>query len=164
MSLARNKIATIDQRAFRQQSALKTLDLSRNVLKVLADELLSQSAKLRAFDVSHNLLESLGSTAFQNSTQLQCINLGFNRLRSLPVQLFTGITRLHLNLEHNQLSSLPGAIFDRTKIHGLLSIHLGHNLFEQVPVEALQRQVLLISFIQFSSVLLLIISFFNVSF
>ncbi len=140
VSLAKNKISTVHERAFRQQTHLKTLDLRRNQLTSLPANMLSRASKLRALDISRNMLENISPTAFQNSSQLQWINLGYNRLRSLPEQLFLGLTRLHLNIEHNRLSSLPGGIFDRSRIHGLVSIHLGNNFFEQVPVAALQKQ------------------------
>jgi Leucine-rich repeat (LRR) protein len=141
VSLARNKIVSIDEHAFQQQSStLKTLDLSRNKLKVLPAGLVTRAVKLRAIDVSRNLLDRMSATVFQNSSQLQTINLSYNRLRSLPENLFHGLTRLHLNLEHNRLNSLPSGIFDRSKLHGLLSIHLGHNFFEEVPIDALQKQ------------------------
>ena len=151
VSLARNKITEMDERAFRQQTHLKTLDLSRNKLKMLPANLVSRALRLRALDVSRNQLEDVSPTAFQNSTQLQTINLSYNRLRSLPEQLFTGLTRLHLNLDHNRLNSLPTSIFDRSKIHGLLSIHLGHNFFEEVPVEALQRQFFYLDYLNLAS-------------
>lgn len=152
VSLKRNKITVIEEAAFQQQSStLKTLDISRNRLKELPPGLVARAVKLRAVDASRNLLEKIGATAFQNSTQLQTINLSYNRLRSLPEQLFQGITRLHLNMEHNQLSSLPPGIFDRSKIHGLLSIHLGHNLFEEVPIDALQKQFFHLEYLSLAS-------------
>lgn len=140
VNLAKNRISQLSEGAFRQQPNLKTLDLRRNKLRTLPANLISRSARLRAVDVSGNLLETISATAFQNSTQLQSINLSHNRLFSLPEELFVGLTRLHLNLEHNLLQSLPTGIFDRSKIQGLLSIHLGNNNFEEVPVEALQKQ------------------------
>lgn len=140
VSLAKNKIKSIGPDAFGQQVNLKTLDLSRNSLRSLPANLIHRQAKIRALDLSRNNLESVNATVFQNLTQLQVINLGFNRLRTLAEQTFAGITRLHLNVEHNQLSALPGAIFDRSKLFALISVHLGHNLFEQVPIEALQKQ------------------------
>ena len=152
VSLARNKIASIEESSFQQQaSTLKTLDLSRNKLKALPAGLVTRAVKLRAIDVSRNLLERISATAFQNSTQLQTINLSYNRLRSLPEQLFQGITRLHLNLERNRLTSLPPSIFDRSKIHGLLSIHLGRNFFEEVPIDALQKQFFHLEYLNLAS-------------
>lgn len=152
VSLARNKIATIDRLAFQQQLAtLKTLDLSRNKLKSLPDALVAGSLKLRAIDVSRNVLETISATTFQNSTQLQTINLSYNRLAWLPEQLFHGLTRLHLNVEHNRLASLPSNIFDRSKIHGLLSIHLGHNFLHDVPIDALQKQFFHLEYLNLAS-------------
>ena len=140
LSLASNRISVMDAEALRQQNNLQTLDLSGNKLKSVADLLLSGRSKLRALDLSRNQLESLAPTSLQNCSQLQLLNLGYNRLRWLPEQLLTGFTRLHLNLEHNRLNSLPSGIFDRSRVHALLSIHLGHNFLEQVPVAALQKQ------------------------
>ena len=141
VSLARNKIGSIEESAFEQQTAtLKTLDLSHNKLKSLPAGMVARCVKLRGVDISHNVLESVSETAFQNSTQLQIIDLSYNRLRSLPEQLFSGIVRLHLNLEHNRLAALPAGIFDRSKINGLVSIHLGHNFFEEPPIDTLQKQ------------------------
>lgn len=148
VSLARNRITSIDELAFHQQtSTLKTLDLSRNKLKMLPAGLVARAIRLRAIDVSRNLLDTVHATAFHNSTQLQTINMSYNRLRSLADNLLHGITRLHLNLEHNRLNSLPSTIFDRSKIHGLLSIHLGHNFFEDVPMDALQKQFFHLEFL-----------------
>ncbi|KZS07310.1 chaoptin [Daphnia magna] len=152
VSLARNRITSIDELAFQQQSStLKTLDLSRNKLKMLPAGLVARAIRLRAIDVSRNLLDRVSPTAFHNSTQLQTINMSYNRLRSLPDNLFHGITRLHLNLEHNRLNSLPSGMFDRSKIHGLLSIHLGHNFFEEVPMDALQKQFFHLEYLNLAS-------------
>ena len=140
ISLANNRLTDIDSEAFRRQSSLQTLNLSGNKLKSLVDNLLSTQPKLRALDLSRNQLDSIAPMALHNSSQLQLLNFGYNRLRWLPEQLFSGFTRLHLNLEHNRLNSLPAEIFDRNRVHALVSIHLGHNFFEQVPVAALQKQ------------------------
>ena len=140
ISFAHNRLTEIDAEAFRRQSSLQTLNLSGNKLKNLVDNLLSAQPKLRALDLSRNQLDSLGPTALANSSQLQMLNLGYNRLRSLPEKLLNGFTRLHLNLEHNRLNTLPADIFDRSRIYALVSIHLGHNFFDQIPVTALQKQ------------------------
>ena len=123
------------------------VDLSSNKLKTLPDNLLSRFPRLRAVDLSHNQLETLSPNLFQNSTQLQMIDLGHNRLSSLPERLLMGLTRLHLNLEHNRLSQLPGKIFDRSRLHGLQSINLQHNAFEEMPVEALQKQFFFLDYL-----------------
>ena len=140
ISLANNRLTDINIEAFRRQGSLQTLNLSGNKLKNLVDNLLSAQPKLRALDLSHNLLDTIAPTALHNSSQLQLLNFGYNRLRRLPEQLLNGFTRLHFNLEHNRLNSLPADIFDRNRVHALLSIHLGYNFFEQVPVAALQKQ------------------------
>ena len=127
------------------------VNLSHNKLRSLPDRLMNELPELRAVDLSHNQLESVKPGLWQNSSQLQRINLGYNRLRSLPERLLVGLTRVHLNLEHNRLSGLPPRLVDRTKVHALHSIDLSHNFFDQMPVDALQKQFFFLDYLNLAN-------------
>lgn len=102
--------------------------------------------RLRVLMLAHNELETLSEMAFHNSTQLQVIDLSENKLDRIGERTFEGLVRLEmLNLEANKLSELPETIFERSKLHMLENINLGHNRFEQAPLKALQRQYFFVS-------------------
>lgn len=80
--------------------------------------------------------------AFYNSTQLQSLDLSGNVLEMLNERTMEGLLRLEsLNLYNNRLVSLPETIFDSSRIHALEKIDLSDNRFNEIPVRALQRQI-----------------------
>lgn len=80
--------------------------------------------------------------AFHNSTQLQLLDLSGNVLEMLNERTMEGLIRLEfLDLHDNRLASLPETIFDSSRIHTMEKIDLSDNRFNEIPIRALQRQL-----------------------
>lgn len=80
--------------------------------------------------------------AFHNSTQLQLLDLSGNVLETLNERTMEGLLRLEfLDLRNNRLASLPETIFDSSRIHVIERIDLSGNRFNEIPIRALQRQL-----------------------
>lgn len=130
---------------------LELIDLSGNALKNVDELDFARLPKLRSILLARNELETVSEMAFHNSSQIQHLDLSFNKIDRLGDRLFEGLIRLEiLNLKGNVLNELPDNIFDRSRLHMLESIILSHNLFEQAPLKALQKQYFFVSSVDLS--------------
>ncbi|XP_045485175.1 chaoptin [Pieris rapae] len=131
---------------------LELVDLSGNALKNVDELDFARLPKLRTILLARNELETVSEMAFHNSSQIQNIDLSYNKIDRLGDRLFEGIVRLEtLNLAGNLLFELPDNIFDRSRVHMLECISLSHNLFEQAPLKALQKQYFFVSSVDLSN-------------
>ncbi|XP_043199067.1 chaoptin-like, partial [Amphibalanus amphitrite] len=174
VDLSHNEITFLYPAAFKIHSNLRWLNLGHNKLEFFPAELLADSTKLEHLNLESNTITSISSsdysgmphlrqlnlsgnnmtninqTAFQNSTQLQFIDLSHNRLTTLHEDTFSGLVRLALELNNNQLSTLPEAIFSRLKVQMLQKINLAHNRFDTMPLDALRKQFIFLDDVNMS--------------
>ncbi|XP_037089126.1 chaoptin-like [Pollicipes pollicipes] len=174
LDLSKNEITFLYPAAFKIHSNLRWLNLGDNKLEFFPAELLADATKLEYLDLEANNIESISSsdyanmphlrqlilkgnnmtsinqTAFQNSTQLQFIDLSHNNLTELHEDTFSGLVRLALELNDNQLSALPDDIFTRLKLQMLQKINLANNQFEEMPLDALRKQFIFLDDVNMS--------------
>ncbi|XP_071443229.1 chaoptin, partial [Hetaerina americana] len=140
LRLARNRLTLLSPALFRGLPSLRHVDLSQNAIRVVGAGLFADLPLIRTLGLKDNRIETLEEGAFSNSSQLQFLDLSGNHLERLGERAFEGVSRLVLNISGNRLSSLPEAIFDRSRLHSLESIDLSANLFRSAPIRALSRQ------------------------
>lgn len=111
------------------------INLSNNKLQSIPPELF-QISTLVTLNLSKNRLYALPSNLdFQSplyvSKKLVTLDLSCNQLQTLPEDLFfvMGNNLEELNAQHNQIESLPPALWVCTRLHTLL---LGHNKLTQL--------------------------------
>ena len=174
VDLSHNEITFLYPAAFKIHSNLRWLNLGHNKLEFFPAELLADATKLeylnletnavasivssdysgmphlRQLILSGNNMTSINETAFQNSTQLQFIDLSHNRLTALHEDTFSGLVRLALELNDNQLSALPESIFSRLKVQMLQKINLANNRFDKMPLDALRKQFIFLDDVNMS--------------
>ena len=109
-------------------TSLRVLDVSKNRLTSLPSELVG-CFWLRSIEAQVNRLSSLPALHLSHLTALDLSN---NRFEELQENAFCGLQSLsRLELNHNQLTSLPQSLTDLSHIY-LLSVH--HNqLTELMP-------------------------------
>ncbi|XP_041968142.1 protein artichoke [Aricia agestis] len=131
---------------------LELVDLSGNALKNVDELDFARLPKLRTVLLARNEIDSISEMAFHNSSQIQHLDFSYNKIDRLGDRLFEGLIRLEvLNLAGNLLTELPDNIFDRSRLNMLESIILSHNLFEQAPLKALQKQYFFVSSVDLSN-------------
>ncbi|XP_072745810.1 uncharacterized protein [Anoplolepis gracilipes] len=142
LDLSNNQFDQFPSDFIKSLQFLKWLDLSGNMLHHVNEFAFSQMGRLRDLDLSNNRIESVDELAFYNSTQLQLLDLSNNILETLNERTMEGLFRLEfLNLCNNRLASLPETIFDPSRIHDIEMIDLSGNRFNEIPIRALQRQL-----------------------
>lgn len=131
---------------------LELVDLSGNALKNVDELDFARLPKLRTILLARNELETISEMAFHNSTQIQILDLSNNKIDRLGDRLFEGLIRLEiLDLGGNMLTELPDNIFERNRLHMLENIILSNNLFDHIPLKALQKQYFFVSSVDLSN-------------
>ncbi|XP_065275752.1 volume-regulated anion channel subunit LRRC8D-like [Emys orbicularis] len=88
---------------------------------------------LRRLDLRSNGIRSLEKGAgFQHLAQLTCLKLWHNRIATLPASIGAAGSLEELVLSHNELESLPQALFALKRLRHL---DLSHNLLCLLPAE-----------------------------
>ena len=83
-------------------------------------------------DIYYGDITALKLSDFDGLTNLRELNLDHNQLSSLPAGLFDNLTALEtLHLHNNQLSSLPAGLFDN--LTALETLHLHNNQLSSLP-------------------------------
>ena len=145
INLAHNRLSYFPYLFVQSLTNLQHLDVGNNVIEKIEPEDFANSTHLRELSLANNLIGDIAETAFQYSTQLQVLNLSNNKIKELPEDVFLGISRLSLDLSHNELSKFPTEIFQRKKLQKLQSLNLAYNKFSSVPVQALKKQAFFLS-------------------
>ncbi|XP_071573008.1 uncharacterized protein [Temnothorax nylanderi] len=142
LNLSGNRFVQFSSDYVKSLQFLEWLDLSRNMLRHVNEFAFSQMGRLRDLDLSDNKIESVDELAFYNSTQLQLLDLSGNVLETLNERTMEGLLRLEsLDLHNNRLALLPETIFDSSRVHAVERIDLSGNRFNEIPIRALQRQL-----------------------
>lgn len=148
--LSNNRITQFPADVVKSLPNLQHLNLENNKIERLRDFDFANSLRLRELNLAHNNIQEIAENAMQNSTQLQTIDLSNNAISNLPNDVFLGLSRLRMDLSHNNLKSFADSIFHRTKIEKLQSLNLAYNQFTEVPVKALREQYFFLSDVNFS--------------
>ncbi|XP_076759152.1 podocan [Xylocopa sonorina] len=134
LSLVNNKIYTIDDRAFKNMSSLRYLNLSHNSLEMiptsikylnltvlslacnsithLTSDSFSNLVYLRELSFSVNMIKEVHVNTFQDLSLLETLYLDDNRLTNLPAGWCNSMTKLrHLDLSGNKFVTLESVIY-----------------------------------------------------
>uniref|UniRef100_A0A7E4VQB1 LRRCT domain-containing protein n=1 Tax=Panagrellus redivivus TaxID=6233 RepID=A0A7E4VQB1_PANRE len=107
------------------------LNLRKNHFKVLNDSTFIGLEHLVVLDLGFNQISSISPKAL-NFGKLYQLNLDHNNLLTLPPTVFKSLTKLYeLSLNNNKLSQLPSDLFSSNK--GLHRLDLSFNDIEQLP-------------------------------
>lgn len=147
LNVSYNELAIIPRNSFPKLYELHTVDLSHNNISDIWNSVFQTLFSLRFLNLSHNAMDSIKGSTFGALHTLLELNLGYNEIadvnrgslsrlasvRTLTLQhnrverLFTlPMSLSHLDLAHNQVSSVPPRI-TWPSMNALLSIDLSHN-------------------------------------
>ncbi|XP_067006701.2 toll-like receptor 6 [Anabrus simplex] len=137
--LSNNKVVALPPELFRDcASVIKEIHLQNNSISVLAPELFSNLGHLLLLDLSRNHLTSawINSETFSGLIRLVLLNLSYNRITKLDPSLFRDLYTLQiLNLEHNQLETIPSDTF--SPMNNLHTLVLSYNKITYLDAYAL---------------------------
>ncbi|XP_060921017.1 transforming growth factor beta activator LRRC33 [Labrus mixtus] len=124
LSLACNRLETLQSNTFKESKLLENLNLANNVLHVGYQET-SQALKtlprLRVLDLSVNELDDeMAGSLVQNLTSLEYLNLSGNLLKRLDETSFRDLHQLReLDLQRNIMFEIDGAFDSNPKLQRL---------------------------------------------
>uniref|UniRef100_A0A670JYZ7 LRRCT domain-containing protein n=1 Tax=Podarcis muralis TaxID=64176 RepID=A0A670JYZ7_PODMU len=119
-----NRIATLQNRTFVVQGALRHLSLRSNILGVIHPQALAGLSELRELDLSGNYLIVLQPNTFLPVPRLRMLNLGNNKLLALEPELLRSLPHLEsLFLQGNALVSLSPDLFSNLPSLHFLRLH-----------------------------------------
>ena len=132
LGLSDNNLTDLDEGQFDELTKLKTLNIGGNHLENLHPSLFSELTELETlWIVDTPLLTSLPANLFEGLSKLEKLNLENNALASLSPSLFDDLTNLErLDLNENQLTSLPDNLFGFKDAPPLLSVDFSGNQIE----------------------------------
>nr|ANG08895.1 toll family protein LongTollC [Parhyale hawaiensis] len=128
LHLDHNKLARIDDYAFRNLAEIKELVLSFNKLVALPQASFLDLYQLKNLDLANNSLSSLPPSLFSSLGQLLSLNISHNHLSFSfdNPEPFTGLIRLVvLDLSYNELYDLRTQVFNH--LYSLQVLFLSHN-------------------------------------
>lgn len=128
LHLDHNRLARIDDLAFRNLTEIKELVLSFNKLVALPMSSFGDLYQLRSLDLANNSLSSLPPTIFQSLGQLLALNLSNNQITFSPdnPDPFSGLIRLVvLDLSYNSLTYLGSNAFNH--LYSVQALFLNNN-------------------------------------
>ena len=138
LSLNRNSLTGLHKSIFDDLGKLKTLVLDGNLLGLglLESRHFAALSELEDLLLAYNQLTELPDDVFDGLTELIELTLDFNRLTTLKDSsdnvIFADSTKLeYIDLNNNELSSLPDDVFDG--LTELRSITLHGNPFDTLP-------------------------------
>lgn len=125
--IARCKIKTLEQFAFRHLINLVELDLSYNLLQVIPSHVLSSIPELRELKLSGNPIGKISDGAFIDVQHLTRLELNDCRIAHIERQAFRGLDKSlqWLKLDQNELSEVDAASL--TILQGLHELELAGN-------------------------------------
>lgn len=127
--LSNNKVVALPPELFSDAApVIKEIYLQNNSISVLAPGLFANLGHLLALDLSRNQLTSawINSGTFSGLIRLVLLNLSHNRVTRLDPTFFRDLYTLQiLNLEHNQLETIPADTF--APMNNLHTLVLSYN-------------------------------------
>ncbi|XP_064471890.1 carboxypeptidase N subunit 2-like [Ornithodoros turicata] len=164
LDLSHNSITFVAMRSLHGLMNLGTLTLAHNKLHSLEEDVFGGLTKLRNLDLSYNRISTLLPTYFENLSDLEDLNLAHNPLMELSGSAFNQLKSLnHLNLQSTGLRTLKPDDF--RNLANLKALDLSSNAFDAVPLSAM-RTMTQLRHLDLSSNLLHILppfSFYNLT-
>lgn len=136
LCLAFNRIAHVDDGAFIDLVALKTLSLSGNQLSSLSSNVFQGLSNLTLLDLSKNQIEFIHSSALCYLTSLQTMRLESNQLRQVvDIQPVLQLPQIqNLSLRSNQFSSFQTKDLQLNEPSGLKLLDISVNKLETFSI------------------------------
>jgi Leucine-rich repeat (LRR) protein len=128
LSIAENRIESLDELCLPAFSALSTLNLRLNRLRSLPVDI-GKLASLEELDLSENRLEALPAEITRLS-RLKVLRIQGNSLEALPESIGALTSLQHLHIGGNHLEELPASI---GRLHALESLSAENNLLVTLP-------------------------------
>jgi len=138
--LQNNSISVLAPGLFANLGHLLSLDLSRNQLTSawINSGTFSGLIRLVQLNLSYNKISKLDPTFFRDLYTLQILNLQHNQIETIPAETFAPMNNLHtLLLSYNKISYLDAYSLNGLYVLSLLS--LDNNLVESVHPEAFRN-------------------------
>uniref|UniRef100_UPI00398F5D4D keratocan n=1 Tax=Pristiophorus japonicus TaxID=55135 RepID=UPI00398F5D4D len=131
LRLARNKISSIPEGAFKNLNKLILLDLQGNKLRNIQENTFQGLTTLLQLNLAKNELEQMPLQIPSSILQLYLDN---NSIKAIPWNYFIGLPKLSfIRLNHNKISNtgIPETVFN---VSSLLDLQLSHNQLTAVPL------------------------------
>ncbi len=128
LSLAYLSLSVVPKKVFKENKALRTLDLYNNQLSTLPRHI-GRLSCLRVLNLHNNQLTFL-PPQIGELTNLQEIYLQYNNLTELPKEIGKLKSLQHLHVYNNELQALPAEIGD---LSNLRTLNLANNELTQLP-------------------------------
>ncbi|XP_070489969.1 uncharacterized protein [Chironomus tepperi] len=126
-----NKIQKLPENLLTIYSKLTNLWLNFNQLTTLPEKLLNTQSELKGLYLGNNQLYFLPNLVFYYLVKLQYLDLGNNRLQVINPNWFTNLRILQeLSIDSNQISDLPANVFK--PLVSLQSLLLQNNIIKNV--------------------------------
>jgi Leucine-rich repeat (LRR) protein len=120
--------------------SLRELDLSCNEITSIEDHAFDNNAALRTLFLYENALTTIPSTVFSRLCYLVDLDLSYNKINVLDSTVFVGLRQLEeLTLDNNQLTTLPSTIFD--PLVNLVNLYLSNNQLTVIDSNAFEGLV-----------------------
>ena len=132
--LESNELVTLPPGVFEDLTVLHELRLHSNQLKALREDVFASLSNLRILDLEFNELPTLPTGVF-SGLRLIFLGLESNELRTLRAGMFTGLNVETLDLSHNDTSSVAPETFNG--LSWLKHLDLDYNQLETLPVGVL---------------------------
>lgn len=142
LNLDNNKLKQLEDKTFSNLNHLKELTLSRNELKKIQRDLFSGLGDIFKLDVSHNIIDTIEIKAFDDLRAMKLLQLAHNNLKQIKADMFpknNAMTLQSIRLDHNKLSFLSKAIFDR--LSSLRRISIGGNPWQCDCLQEIQSEM-----------------------
>uniref|UniRef100_A0A915B1N2 Chaoptin n=2 Tax=Parascaris univalens TaxID=6257 RepID=A0A915B1N2_PARUN len=135
--LSNNRIVTLDDNAFNSFQKFNRLDLSYNQISTVSASAFSSISHLRQLDLSYNKIVHIPAGTFTNvAKSMQRLNLEENQLHTLPAALQQLRTLEYLNLNSNKLITFDNNTVNNLK-PALAELLLAFNRLTEIPTQVL---------------------------
>uniref|UniRef100_A0A0M3IJQ0 Chaoptin n=1 Tax=Ascaris lumbricoides TaxID=6252 RepID=A0A0M3IJQ0_ASCLU len=135
--LSNNRVVTLDDNAFNSFQKFNRLDLSYNQISTVSANAFSSISHLRQLDLSYNKIVHIPAGTFTNvAKSMQRLNLEENQLHTLPAALQQLRTLEYLNMNSNKLITLDNNTVNNLK-PALAELLLAFNRLTEIPTQVL---------------------------
>ncbi|VDM45294.1 unnamed protein product [Toxocara canis] len=135
--LSNNRISALGDNAFNSFQKFNRLDLSYNQISTISANAFSSIGHLRQLDLSYNKIVHIPAGTFTNvAKSMQRLNLEENQLHTLPAALQQLRTLEYLNMNSNKLITLDNSTVNNLK-PALAELLLAFNRLTEIPTQVL---------------------------
>lgn len=137
--LRKNKIASIEKRAFTSFKSLETLEITNtDILNNLRPGTFDELDSLKYLYLNWNGLTSISKNIFNKLVKVVRLELAFNKIKNIEIESFSGMIKLQiLKLQSNQIKHLENDIF--IGMPGLRELSINKNYLKYIPKNIFNR-------------------------